>query len=67
MNEVDARKDEPETRKARSTVDSGPAAVMAHVEGDRPDTAMMAEPGAEDPPAVQVVGERVEIASAMGA
>jgi hypothetical protein len=53
MNEVDARKDEPEVRRAKSTIDNGAVAVVGQFEADRTHTALLAAPGAEDPPAVQ--------------
>ena len=64
MNEVDARKDEPEARRAKSTIDNGAAAVMGDVEPARTDAAMLTAPGPQDPLAMEVAGERVEITSA---
>jgi len=63
MNEVDARKDEPEARRTRSTVDSGAATGLGHVDGDPAESAALAAPEGEGTPAVQVTGETVEIAS----
>lgn len=63
MNEVDARKDEPEARRTRSTVDSGAATGLGHVDGDPAESAALAAPEGEGTPAVQVAGEMVEIAS----
>ena len=63
INEVDARKDEPDARRARPTVDSGAAAGIGHVDGDTAESATVAASEGEGTPAVQVAGETVEIAS----
>jgi hypothetical protein len=64
MNEVDARKDEPDARRTRPTVESGAATGMSHVDGGPAERAALAAPEGEDTPAVQLGGETVEIASA---
>lgn len=63
MNEVDARKDEPEARMARSIVDSGAAAGVGDVDRAPDDRAAPSVPVSEIQPAVPVAGQRVEIAS----
>ena len=62
MNEVDARKDEPESRKTRPSVDNGAAAGPGHVDGDPAESAALAAPEGEGAFEVQVAGETVEVA-----
>jgi hypothetical protein len=62
MNEVDARKDEPEARKTRPSVDNGAAAGPGHVDDDPAESAALAAPEGEGASEVQVAGETVEIA-----
>jgi hypothetical protein len=64
MNEVDARKDEPDARRTRPTADSGAAAGTGEVDGETDESADPGLPVGQDPPAELVAGESVEIAAA---
>ena len=64
MNEVDARKDDHEARKPRSTVDGGAAADSGDVGGDPAESAAPSVSMGQEPLAELVAGESVAIASA---